>query len=350
MSRQQTFWLFTLFGALFFFVVTHWGAIAGGSLSHELAQNTWAGRLGYAIGSILGSTLPAALLAFLVSRPLKPEEKKAPSDSERSSKRTVWPWIAVFCILCIALSVFAYLAGYAGYNAKREALTAVESYQREWGRIANEVASTSDLPSRIEPPDPITPSAGEAGAVLAFVNEFVGRAVAQRNDYLLELEAIGWNSILDAGRLKNDLGLIESKAMIERARAIVDKYAEKTSHLMDDGRAMIADLNISEASKREVLAGFDGGVVTANEQIARQWALERDAVTQIENMVLLLADSKNWTVDNGLVAFYDQAELDRYNQYFANLQKTVEEQQAMLTESSSSFNGVLEAMKQALRD
>lgn len=65
-----------------------------------------------------------------------------------------------------------------------------------------------------------------------FVKEFIDRFVAQRNDYLLELEAIGWNSILDAQRVKNDTTLSESKVMIARAKAIIDKYEKKTADLM----------------------------------------------------------------------------------------------------------------------
>lgn len=100
-------------------------------------------------------------------------------------------------------------------------------------RVASSTTDSSGLLARIERAPAETPKAGgEFGEMERFVKEFIDRFVAQRNDYLLELEAIGWNSILDAQRVKNDTTLSESKVMIARAKAIIDKYEKKTADLM----------------------------------------------------------------------------------------------------------------------
>ena len=136
-----------------------------------------------------------------------------------------------------------------------------------------------------------------------FVKEFIDRFVAQRNDYLLELDAIGWSSILDAKRIRNDTTLSESKAMLERAKAIADKYEKKTADLMNGTRAYINALNISESNKREMLAGFARGISKSSKKIDEQWKLEKQVLLQFENVILLLAARKNWVVQGEQILF-----------------------------------------------
>jgi hypothetical protein len=62
---------------------------------------------------------------------------------------------------------------------------------------------------------------------------------------------------LDEQRIKNDSTLSESKLVVKRAKAIVDKYERKTADLMQNTREHMNSLNIPESSKKAMLGGFD---------------------------------------------------------------------------------------------
>jgi hypothetical protein len=192
----------------------------------------------------------------------------------------------------------------AASKQQQQAIQAVSSIQQELGRVASASTDSSGLPTRIErTPSEIPKAKGEFGEMERFVKEFLDRVVAQRNDYLLELDAIGWNSILDAKRIRNDTTLSESKMMIERAKIIADKYEKKTSELMNGTRAHINALNMSESNKREMLAGFERGMSKSGKVIDEQWKLEKQVLLQVENIILLLAAKKNWMVQGDQIFF-----------------------------------------------
>lgn len=255
----------------------------------------------------------------------------------------------------ISFSAFAaiYLTLFAGgvvsaQRQKQEAMQAVSSIQQEMSRVATATTDSSGLPARIERTAPQSPAArGEFGEMERFMKEFIDRFVAQRNDYLLELEAIGWNSILDAKRIKNDAALSESRVMIERAKSIVDKYEKKTAELMRGTRAHIESLNMSEATKKELLAGFEKGMSKSGDQIDEQWRLEKQVVRQFENIFVMLAASKTWVVEGEQILFYSDSELARFNSYIQAIQGLTHQQEQLQKNSFAEANKNMESLKNA---
>ena len=182
-----------------------------------------------------------------------------------------------------------------------------------------------------------------------FVKELIDRFVAQRNDYLLELGAIGWNSILDAKRIKNDTTLSESKVMIERAKVIADKYEKKTADLMNGTRAHINALNMSESNKREMLAGFEEGMRESGKKSDEQWKLEKQALLQYENMILLLAARKDSVVQDKQILFQSKDDLAKFNSYIGAIQRIVQQQEQIqkssYAEISQKFNALTNSVE-----
>lgn len=255
----------------------------------------------------------------------------------------------------INFSAFAaiYLALFAGglvsaSKQKQHAVQVVSSIQQEMSRIASATSDQNGFPARIERVAPQAPTAsGELGEVERFMKEFMDRMVTQRNDYLLEIEAIGWGSILDAKRIKNDVALSESRVMIERVKAIVQKYEKKTAELMQGTRTHIESLNMSEASKKEMLAGFERGMDKSGKQIDEQWRLEKEVVGQFENIFLMLAASKTWVIEGERILFYSDDELARFNSYIQAIQDLTQHQEQLQKSSFAEANRKMESLKNA---
>lgn len=248
---------------------------------------------------------------------------------------------------------FIFIALFAGgliaaSRQQHEAVQAVSSIQNELDRVVSASTDPSSLPARIErTPADVPKAKGEFREMERFVKEFIDRCVALRNDYLLELYAIGWNSILDAKRIKNDTTLSESKVMIERAKVIAEKYEKKTADLMNGTRAHINALNMSESNKREMLAGFERGMSKSGKQIDEQWKLEKQVLLQFENIIVLLAARKNWVVQGEQILFYSEDDLARFNSYIGTIQRLVQQQEQIQKTSFAEANQNLSALRNA---
>lgn len=255
----------------------------------------------------------------------------------------------ISAVAFIAIYGSLFFGGLIGVSQqKQQAVKALSSVQQEMARITNKSLDSSGLPTRVERSPATIPQAnGEFGEMERFMKEHMDRVVTQRNDYLLEVEAIGWDSILDAQRIKNDARLSESKVMIERAKAIVDKYEKKTAGLMQDTRLRIGATTMSGSTKKKILEGFDDGFREAGAQIDKQWNLEKQVIREFENIVLLLATSKGWIVEGGQILFYSDAELSRFNSYIQRIQQIVQQQEQIQKNSYAKVNQRLEAARNA---
>ncbi|OQA33406.1 MAG: hypothetical protein BWY57_01211 [Betaproteobacteria bacterium ADurb.Bin341] len=254
-------------------------------------------------------------------------------------------------ITFVAIFIALFAGGLITASKQRQqAVQAVSSIQQELGRVASASTDSSGLPARIErTPSEIPKAKGEFGEMERFAKEFIDRFVALRNDYISELDAIGWNSILDAKRIKNDTALSGSKVMIERAKAIADKYEKKTTELIDGTRAHINALNMSESNKREMLAGFERGMSKSGKQIDEQWKLEKQVLLQFENIIVLLAARKNWVVRGERILFYSEDDLARFNSYIGTIQRLVQQQEQIQKASFAEANQKLNDLRNSAR-
>jgi len=260
---------------------------------------------------------------------------------KRGAKISSISFVAIFIAL---------LAGglIAASKQQQQATQAVSSIQQELGRVTSASTDSNGLPARIERTPAENPKAkGEFGEMERFIKELIDRFVVQKNDYLLELDAIGWNSLLDTKRIKNDTTLSESKVMIERAKIIVVKYEKKTADLINGARGDINALNMSELNKREMLAGFEKGISKSSKKIDDQWKLEKQVLLQFENIIMLLAARKNWVVQDEQILFQSKDDLAKFNSYIVTIQRLGQQQEQIQKSSFTEVNQNLNALKNA---
>ena len=240
-------------------------------------------------------------------------------------------------------------SGLIGYSQqKQEVKQALSEIQDQYSEIIESSTDSQGLPKRIEKPINTTPKArGEFGKMEKFMKEFMDQMVSQRNDYLLELEAIGWNSILDANRIKSDKTFIESKVTIQKAKEVVKKYKNQTNKLLNSAKENIRSLNVSESSKKKMLSGFDRGMEKAKKNIDAMWSLEGKTINEFENIITLLSAKKGaWVVESEQILFYKDSDLERFNSYIASIQNIVKQQEAIQRQSVQTVNRNFDRMKE----
>lgn len=260
---------------------------------------------------------------------------------KHGTKHAVLSFLAIYCSL---------IAGsYIGYSQqKKAAMQAVDAIQKEFSAFLNSATDSKGMPQRIDHRADLTTTAkGEFGEMERWVKTFMNQMASQRNEYLLELNAIGWENILDPGRLKKDRSLSESKIITQKAKEIVNKYREKTDALLDGVPNDIASLNLSENIRREMLSGFNKGMENTKRKIDAIWDLEGSVVSVIENIVALLSEKKKaWTVSNGQLLFNNNSDLNRYNEYLASIQNMIQHQEAIRKQGIETSNELFNKLKQ----
>ena len=192
-----------------------------------------------------------------------------------------------------------------------------------------------------------TPAAqGEVGEMERFGRTFMSRMAEQRNEYLRQLDAIGWEKVLDVQRIAGDKTLAQSKTMVSKARPIVASYKDKALATIESARADIDKLPISESRKAGFRKGFEKSLETSRGRLLEQLDLEARIVEEVGKLFdLLSAKAGAWAIRDGHLVFSEQATLSSFNSHIAEIQKMAARQEALQKQATDSARAKLENMK-----
>jgi hypothetical protein len=174
---------------------------------------------------------------------------------------------------------------------------------------------------------PSSDALGSVAIMQKFIADLINLSAATNNEYLSELDSIGWNNLFDSDWLNSDPTMKKSWHMVTEARAIVDTYERRTKENMANARNNIQYLEMSDPEKEEFLVGFDRGSKNAAEQANRMWELEKFVIDETEKMINLLAEDRNsWIIENEQFLFETDEQIARFNDHVANIEKLSAEQ------------------------
>ena len=231
------------------------------------------------------------------------------------------------------------------------ATEAITGIANDYSSLVAKANDADGLPQRVDTRfEPSSKGGGEVAEVEKFMKSFLNKVVAQRNDYLLEIEAIGFDKILDGNRLSRDRSLAESRILLQQARRIVTKYRQQTEVLLETVTNDIRLLNLSERAKRDMVAGYEKGLVASRAQIDAIWDLEFKTLEEFESIFALLSTRKGaWAVSNGQLLFADDSDLRSYNSSITAIQQYVSKQQALQKQSADAAIATLERVGRELK-
>lgn len=219
--------------------------------------------------------------------------------------------------------------------------------QKDFSTITNSSTDAQGMPQRIEKPLDTTPTTkGELGEMERHIKILMNHIVSLKNDYLLEINAIGWEMILDPSRLNEDSTLIESKIIIQKAKDILEKYRAKHHTLLKDLREDINNSNISESAKKQATNGFDASMAEASANIDASWNLEERTLEEFENIITLLSAKKDvWVIQNNQILFANDDDLNTFNSYIASIQDLVNKAEMLQKQNVQKINSDLDTLK-----
>jgi hypothetical protein len=187
---------------------------------------------------------------------------------------------------------------------------------------------------------------GEVGEVEKFIRARMNQMVTERNEYLRELDAIGWKTILSPDRVAKDTTLAQSREMVSKARGIASSYRAKALANMDGMRAEIAKLAVSERMKQDMQVGYDRNLEKSRGRLVEILDLEVAAVGEFDKIFDLFEKNKGaWTVRDGKFVFGTQALLNDFNSRLATINSMVQRQEALQKQGVDSAAASLENLK-----
>lgn len=290
------------------------------------------------LGFLFGENLVYGLFVFVIFNIL--------IKAITSQKQTNTVGVNFFTFLAIFISLT--ISSLIGYQHQKNEVTQMASeIQNRVSTIAKSGIDAQGVPQRIEEKLDTAPVAkGDSGEMERFMKTQMNKMVSLRNDYLLELDAIGWDKIFDMDRIKQDSSLVESKAMIKKAKDIVVKYKEKTHNLFEGSRMEIDNLNLSGNSKQEFIRGYEDGIANARTKTDTLWDLEAKVVSEFESIFALLdARKSSWAIQNGQILFADNSDLDTFNSYIAKIQELTAKEEAIQKVNIGELNNKLDNFK-----
>ena len=280
------------------------------------------GNAGYALGYGMGTGLiPWVIFHFAVAR-------------RRGSG-----FAGVSLALILASAAAGTWIAFRAHDSREQMARMGASMQKELDAVARSVQEAKPT-AKID----TTPAAGgEVGEMERFGRTFLSRMAELRNDYLRQLDSIGWDGILDAKRIAADKGLVQSRQMVGKARALVASYKDKALATIESARADIDKLPISDEARRGFRKGFEKSLETSRGRLVEQLTLEAGIVDEVGKLFdLLAAKSGTWAVRGGKVVFTDQATLSGFNAHLAEMQKLSARQGALQKQALESTRAKLE--------
>lgn len=180
---------------------------------------------------------------------------------------------------------------------------------------------------------------GERGMVESLVRKMLNRIITLRADYMKDITAIGWDSVLAPERVIRDKSLAESKRMIASARSLIATYRGRTHSILDTLGMEIGALDIDEETRASMASGYTSALKEREGELDRQWDLEAQVVDEVDAIITILGTKRGrWKVSDEGVMFTDPDALASYNSHLTRLQGIVQQQEQVAREGREQIN------------
>lgn len=190
------------------------------------------------------------------------------------------------------------------------------------------------------------PVGRESAEIQAFMNSYFNKAIAQHNDYMAELEAIGWNRVLDPDRIQQDAGLVESRAIVSRAKVTVAKFRQRSHALFEEAAVLVNAMDTNSGMKRGFVTGFRKSSSKGNDDAMRVWAMEAEIVATTEQIIQLLSDPRvSWAFESEQFVFADDQSLALFNGYVDRINELVRLEQEIQSANRARVKQNLEQLE-----
>ena len=173
-------------------------------------------------------------------------------------------------------------------------------------------------------------------------NTVINKEVLLRNDFITEIDAIGWAKILNPERVKQDQTMTESWMMVEKAKTSVGKFRTGVEALFQNAQKNIGTLSVSDNSRQNA----SNTMTKSHSQIDNYLDIDLKIITEFEDIFSFLTAIKGtWTVNGDNILFSNDSDLNEFNSYIATIQKLVNQEKLAENQPIDTMNEDLLRLK-----
>ena len=145
----------------------------------------------------------------------------------------------------------------------------------------------------------------------------VNDSIAIQNDYIAAMEKEGLMRLLLAERLDADKDFSESRKIVAALRKTAETYRDKSLAVANSVPQRLEKYDMSPGDKRDYLRGYQR---SGSRTVQETWKYELAIIGHMGRAIdHLEATRSDWTVENELISFTEDKDLETYNAIMADI-------------------------------
>jgi len=203
------------------------------------------------------------------------------------------------------------------------------------------------LPSKTMAPLPNDASTTEKQ--LRIVRQHVDEVAAWQKSYETEIEKMGFDRLLDAGRLAADKDLSESYGMLKRASTLLMDHGTKIRETMASLPARIRASDLTPSIRESTAQRAEAKIQDTLKIFNETWTLEESILVHFTTIIDLLKNrSGHWEVNNNQILFAENRDLESYNVALGKIDEAVARQDEIQNKAAQRMEQVFEYVRSGL--
>jgi hypothetical protein len=162
---------------------------------------------------------------------------------------------------------------------------------------------------------------------------------AVQSDYVNALDAAGLSRLLDASRVSEDTGFVESRRMLRELSSVVLAHRERAFSLMKNASSRFKGVSFDYVSEAAAMKGFEEGMANVLPLLEENWNLELAVMNDFGALIdHLELTRRRWSVANGHFAFQLEGDLAGFNEIMDRMDAATARQEEI---RKGAFNNAL---------
>ena len=151
------------------------------------------------------------------------------------------------------------------------------------------------------------------------VENYTVVAAMHMNDYRQELEALGFEQMLESDRLADRSAASANSLQMEQIVELTEGYQMKSLRVFDQVVIDLRALDIDAAKKDALLKGFCLTIDVQSNLLEEWWEAEVERATVIEEVTLMAANGTNWSTWESSIVIPGKSEANAFNEAVEHL-------------------------------
>lgn len=266
-----------------------------------------------------------------------------------------WRGLAIILIATAALTPFAQLT--CKNNANDQAKSKGEDFkefaswlegqlynQKTFGSTTTQAGNSSECQSHGD-----SKESGELNQCRKLMQEYLEEQQKLQDEYCQNMQNDGIDRLLDAERLQQDAGFVQSRQMLAKFKHRALETRQKALDIVTNFPDRIKKYNFSDTVNKSLLKGYQNGANYSLPLLRQSWDLELAMLGHMEALIdHLEATANRWRGEQATLIFNKQDDADRFNAIMAKWQQCEDRQNKLNEQSLQRAASKLEEIKRRL--